>query len=1247
MATVVAQSNYIFGLRKGVTNNLCFIDDQTVVFPSGNNCVRYNIDQKWQKFIPGTEKSQGMQALALSANRRYLAVSERGERPTITVYDLTHEQGRKRKVLTAGDLPVGEFLCMAFSPDCKYLVGQSGGPTWTLVLWLWERQKVMATVSSSEGDPVNQVSFNPLDNTQVCVSGLGLLRLLTYGEGVLKRHSSAKVEGAAVLCHAWVSSRRVVAGTDKGRLLMIESGELRWDLDAGILPVQPLETRSGRGPREAKAERTTTTSGPSVTAILPYSKGFMCSAGPGTVCVFENTEEMDSYRKIREIFIPPDPCSNEPSQAQQQEVATLCLSPGEETLALSTQQGQLYAINLISAEISRGEQAHFEFLSSSFHSKPITGLSICIRKPLVASCSLDHSVRVWNYDTNVLELYKEFQEEALSVSLHPSGLFLLVGFTDKLRMMNLLIDDIRMFKEFTVRGCRECVFSHGGHLFAAINGNVIHIYSVTTFDNMLTLKGHNGKVQAMAWSADDRRLVSCGTDGAVYEWNTLSGKRESENVLKSCVYAGVAVSSDARTIFAAGTTLKEIQDSQVLREVSGDDVTYTALALSRSGKVIFTGTSSGTIRVINNPLPLQKDWTEYQAHCGPVTKVLVTYDDQLLLTASGDGSLLVWRILDKEGRGLRDREVSYTEEILITKTDLEEKNQNMQELKTRVEELRMEKEYQLRLSDISYNEKIKELSETFIREIESLKAENQMMKEEWERQAVAHQEALAEFREIYSKELQDSESSNSQKLLLEYSKNTELQQQNQAQQEEYARHLVALEQARARALEELTLSYQAKLHDKTQQLNKCQNEAMMNRAESLEVIRQIEEDTDMEIQKLHQDYEKRLCSEKETYLTLKGESGIMRKQLDSLRREVEERCEDIERLKKEGTRLQGVIRSLETDILGLKKEIAERVETIQDKEKVICEQGKKNQELEKINFLRNSMLEEQKKNMAPRDEAIRGMKEQIQEMEVELKHFHQKNTQLELHVSDLKLKLRATAKEKNMEMQRVKQSEATVRRFQVDLHRCAALLQEPRQLKEAVQEMYGCFIRPSDMVEIAGVDEDIQRENARQRDYLEKTVSSLKDQLAKDSELQRQKNLKLMRENVSLIQEINELRQELRRVRAQLHGHQAAITARNKLNRGSPADHRAGSQSAESSSQVTRLNFQEEAERIIQLQRSQIQQLKQELQVQESAFRLPSTSIPTTTAAATATNTTATRLPTLPTLPTLHALRRGEDIPSP
>lgn len=99
-----------------------------------------------------------MRALAISANRRYLAVSESGEKASITVFDLQHEQGRKRKVLTAGDTPVQEFVCMAFSPDSKYLIGQSGAPEWMVVFWLWEKHKILATVkTSNSNNPVKQV----------------------------------------------------------------------------------------------------------------------------------------------------------------------------------------------------------------------------------------------------------------------------------------------------------------------------------------------------------------------------------------------------------------------------------------------------------------------------------------------------------------------------------------------------------------------------------------------------------------------------------------------------------------------------------------------------------------------------------------------------------------------------------------------------------------------------------------------------------------------------------------------------------------------------------------------------------------------------------------------------------------------------------------------------------------------------------------------------------------------------------
>lgn len=89
-----------------------------------------------------------MLALAISPDRLYLAVSERGEKGTITVYELHQDYIRKRKVLSGEDTTEREFVCMAFSHDSQYLIGQSGEPDWTLFYWMWQRKKLISTVKT-------------------------------------------------------------------------------------------------------------------------------------------------------------------------------------------------------------------------------------------------------------------------------------------------------------------------------------------------------------------------------------------------------------------------------------------------------------------------------------------------------------------------------------------------------------------------------------------------------------------------------------------------------------------------------------------------------------------------------------------------------------------------------------------------------------------------------------------------------------------------------------------------------------------------------------------------------------------------------------------------------------------------------------------------------------------------------------------------------------------------------------------
>ena len=119
----------------------------------------------------------------------------------------------------------------------------------------------------------------------------------------------------------------------------------------------------------------------------------------------------------------------------------------------------------------------------------MTGLDTCIRKPLIATCGSDRSIRIWNYVDRSTDLCKVFSEECRSIAFHPSGLHVLCGFSDKLRLMNLLMDDIRPYKEFAIKGCPECRFSTGGHWFAAVNGNTIQIYSTYTCEAYGNLRG--------------------------------------------------------------------------------------------------------------------------------------------------------------------------------------------------------------------------------------------------------------------------------------------------------------------------------------------------------------------------------------------------------------------------------------------------------------------------------------------------------------------------------------------------------------------------------------------------------------------------------------------------------------------------------------------------------------------------------------------------------------------------------------
>ena len=314
-------------------------------------------------------------------------------------------------------------------------------------------------------------------------------------------------------------------------------------------------------------------------------------------------------------------------------VVALSVAPSEDSLVFTLGDNQIYNIPLPSVGEMRPELA--ALVGAPSHgpgvqgSAAVTGMDMCVSKPLAVTCGLDRTVRVWNFQSNTCEALRTFTEEAHSVAFHPSGTMLLVGFSDKLRLFSLLMDDMRLLHELAVENCRECRFAHGGHYFAAANGNTVQVFASSTCAPVTeTLRGHNGKVRCLAWSADDGALFSTGVDGAVSRWNLDESKREPEEfVQKGTQFSSLALSRDGGTMWAVGS-------DGALKQVDCHTMAPT--------KALPSGSNLGQLALA---------WSEL-ALCvgGPVLRFGVAHGDTVLVAPGADGTVFVFDIAKENGQ---------------------------------------------------------------------------------------------------------------------------------------------------------------------------------------------------------------------------------------------------------------------------------------------------------------------------------------------------------------------------------------------------------------------------------------------------------------------------------------------------------------------------------------------------------------------------------------------------------------------
>lgn len=241
----------------------------------------------------------------------------------------------------------------------------------------------------------------------------------------------------------------------------------------------------------------------------------------------------------------------------------MAISPKQDLLVFGTDANQVMKVQI---NLERPHEAdRYEYLISSFHSKSIIGMDVCIKKNIVATCSTDRTVRIWSFDSagklivpspqkkDAGPLVKTFQEETYSLALHPSGFHIVIGFADCVKMMNILSNNLEPFKNIQIKNCKEIQFSHGGQYFACQSGQNIQVFKFYTGEtnNDFFFRGHDKLVKSISWLEDDTGFVSCGWDQNVILWKlypdpTKDEKADSHVVwnfskMKNCSFNCVAI----------------------------------------------------------------------------------------------------------------------------------------------------------------------------------------------------------------------------------------------------------------------------------------------------------------------------------------------------------------------------------------------------------------------------------------------------------------------------------------------------------------------------------------------------------------------------------------------------------------------------------------------------------------------------------------------------------------------------------
>jgi len=1156
----------------GVRDAVLFADDvgHHITYPVGRQLAVCHLESGEASFIAANKVEQ-VTACAVSQDRSLLAVCEKVlPDARVSIYDLTNLSNSKPikslKPLAGSAAAAAKLVGVAWSPvpqdggQPRFMAILTSGTEAGVMALNWEKEQIVAkTKLQGAGD---RITFSlSQESVEISVSGPHLLRVsqlrANKGENVLKvmpAFSGLEEKTVKITDHAWLESVKglLAVCVAEGHVYLLSAEEL-------------MVVRTIAQPFGATASAVAVGSGDILVphCLRSFSQGFLIGGADGYVAVWELGDD-DAYVSAdkeggddgKGSGTPPESLYKFTSSVRVRQsdaaVCSLDLTNGEENLLLGFRDSNMGVISFGSLYAPADEQVTCNVIYGGNHCGPITGLDIAVQRPLAASiCFKDGTLRVWNYATRVCELQADFPgEDPVAVALHPFGYFVAVAFAEKLRFLHILVRDLKPFKEFSVRGVKLIRFANGGHMLAASQGKLIHIFSSRTLDKVVTLQGHTQQVVGLCFDPEDHFLWSYGQDGRFIEWATQDWTQANSHTNEGAAFLSMAsngVGSVTCSILRGNRCFVQTFKQSVLEEeheIAGGHRLTTVCQFPGSD-AIFAGTENGNLRVYPN---LQAsgnlEFSEVGLHTGGACSCLcLSTDGRMLITAGEDGAVFVLSVsgivageeamsmaLAANGGDSENARTPEAEAVLATRAEIQRLQSLCQALlaehgllRTRIvaEASKLEEECTAKVAEARQKDQA-EIQE-LIRRITALEQASDAKERESQRimksMESSHGEAAEQLEHLYERKI--SHESDRMVVLQLHREKFEAQIQMEFEQLQER-----LDDSEARAKTEL----ERVLAEGDLDLKKHQDLLAFVQHRFEVLLERGADEHDLEVTRLRQGGREALDQQKSV-------EGKLRKEQEALLRGLEMMEKDRAHIEKEQQESVTTLKSLREQseelkrtLASLKDERRDRDSTLRDKEIRIQSYEVKVKTLKKFKHVLDQRLAKVTEELQPKDHLIEQLHQDLHELESEFEKQLVDQRSLEGQIEARSQQSALLSTEAKKQRERIKEKDSLVFRFTNDVHNLVTKQKDLKQWPKEIRRLYHTHVLDDRRDQERLPLEEMQR----QMRVMERRVTSLaaKNNQSKGtckSDIQRKAN-----ENATLVHELNELRVQKRSLNLQV-----------------------------------------------------------------------------------------------------------------